>query len=94
MARFFDAQAALANLRGNPIHPIRPIPASETPENCTNSMNSTGPCADAFEEPAAILEFDAALKRPLAEARAARAQGFGSVIEFRAALSKKGNRDD
>ncbi len=50
MARFFDAQAALAKLKGNPIHPIRPIPVSETPENCTNRMNSTAPSLNAFAE--------------------------------------------
>lgn len=44
------------------------------------------PDLDAFDERAAIIEFDAGLSRDRAEDMAAKAQGYGNVVEFRAAV--------
>lgn len=88
MARFFDAQAALAEIQADPIHAIRPISANSEPKNRTNSMNSISPDLDEFEERADIIEFDAGLSRREAEDVAARAQGCGDVVEFKATLKK------
>ena len=93
MARFFDAQAALAEIQRDPIRPIRPTSGTETQRNSTNSTNRVPPDTDAFEERAAIAEFDGGLTRREAETLAARAQGYDNVVQFRAAL-KEGGRDD
>ena len=85
MARFFDAQAALAEIQGSPIPPIRPTSAVETGRNSTNSTNRVPPDTDAFEERAAIIEFDGGLTRREAEDLAAKAQGYRDVLEFRTA---------
>ena len=86
MARFFDAQAALVALQGDPIHPIHPIPADR---NRTNSTNRVPPDLDAFEERAAIIEFDGGLQRRQAEDLAARAQGFDNVVDLRAVMTDR-----
>ena len=49
---------------------------------------ATLPDVDAFEERAAIIEFDAGLSRRDAGALATKAQGYGTVAEFRAAHEK------
>lgn len=46
------------------------------------------PDIDAFEERAAILEFEAGLTRREAEDRAAQAQGFRDAENFRQALAE------
>jgi len=83
MARYFDAAAALAELREDPIRPIHP---TEEPNCRTNRVNRVPPDTDAFEERAAIAEYDGGLARGDAEDLAARAQGFGNVVGFRAAV--------
>ena len=81
MGRYFDTQAALAEIRDNPIHPIHPIPEADEPKNRTNRTNRVPPVGekrpdhDAFEERAAIIEFDAGLPPTQAEDLAAQAQG-------------------
>lgn len=86
MARYFDAQAALSEIRTNPIHPIHPIPEEEASENRTNRVNRVPPDRENFEERAAIIEFDAGLSRRRAEDMAAQAQGYDNVIEFEEAV--------
>lgn len=86
MARYFDAQAAFAEIRTNPIRPIHPIPEEETSKNRTNRVNRVPPDPEIFEERAAIIEFDAGLSRRRAEDMAAKVQGYGKVVEFRAAV--------
>ena len=92
MARFFNAQAALAKIQGDPIHPIHTIPNVSEPENRTNSTNRVPPNNDAFEERAAIAEFDGGLMRCEAEQLAAQAQGFDNVVAFYAAQAKSKSR--
>lgn len=87
MARFFDANAALAKLQSNAIHPIRPIPSASGAKNRANSTNRVPPSLESFEERAAIIEFDAGMSRTQAECLAAECQGFGSVVEFRRAAA-------
>ncbi len=95
MGRYFDAQAALAEMRDNPIHPIHPISGDQDPKNRANSTNRVPPVGekhpdlDAFEERAAIIEFDAGLPRKQAEDLAAKAQGFDNVVAFGAAMKGK-----
>ncbi|WP_306112799.1 MULTISPECIES: hypothetical protein [unclassified Roseovarius] len=86
MARYFDAQAALAEIKGSPIHPIHPIQEGDEARNRTNRVNRVPPDPEIFEERAAIIEFDAGLSRDRAEDMAAKAQGYGNVVEFRAAV--------
>ena len=50
-------------------------------------MTSPVPDIDAFEERAAILEYDAGLTRKKAEDRAAQAQGFKNAEHFRQVLA-------
>ena len=90
MSRYFDAKAALSRVRANPIRPIHPIPDCGGRQNSTNSMNRVPPNADAFEERAAIAEFDGGMTRDEAEAFASNLQGYDNVIMFKAAL--KNNR--
>ena len=85
MGRYFDAQAALAEIQGSPIHPIHTIPNAETARNRTNSTNRVPPDLEIFEERAAICEFDGGLSRVEAERLAAECQGFDNVVAFRAA---------
>lgn len=94
MARYFDAQAALAEVQGHPIDPIHPIPDGKTPKNRTNRMNRVPPDMEIFEERAAICEFDGGLSRADAEDLAAQSQGYENVIAFRAAqsISKEGTK--
>ena len=69
MARFFDAQAALAEIQGSPIHPIHPTPEAETGRNSTNGMHRIPPDLESFEERAAIIELaaEAGLSMPTAD---------------------------
>ena len=85
MGRYFDAQAALAEIQGSPIHPNRPIPSAENTRNRTNSTNRVHPDLEIFEERAAIAEFDGGLSRVEAERLAAECQGYGNVVAFRVA---------
>lgn len=86
MARYFDARAALAEIKGSPIHAIHPIPGGKDIRNRTNRTNRVPPDPEIFEERAAIIEFDAGLSRRRAEDMAAQAQGYDNVIAFRAAV--------
>ena len=86
MARYFDAQAALAEIRTNPIHTIQPIPDGKEPRNRTNRVNRVPPDPESFEERAAIIEFDEGLPRSAAEDMAAQAQGYNNVVEFQEAV--------
>ncbi len=88
MARFFDAQAALAEIQDSPIHPIDPISEPDARENRTNGVNRVLPDVDNFEERAAIAEFDGNISRVQAEDMAARAQGYDNVVAFKAAVKK------
>lgn len=94
MARYFDAQAALAEIQAHPISPIHPICGSEASKNRTNRTNRVPPDPDAFEERAALIEIDAGLSRRQAEDMAAKAQGYDNVIAFSAAvqLTQEGDR--
>ncbi len=83
MARYFNARLALAQIEGNPIHPIRPTASAQ---NRANRANRAPPDLETFEERAAIIQFDGGEPRYVAEDLAARAQGFGTVIEFRSAI--------
>ena len=89
MARYFDAQFALAQIQGDPIHPIHTIPAKSGAENRTNSTNRVPTNVEFFEERAAIAEFDGGLTRGDAEDLAAQAQGYDKVFAFKAALTSK-----
>ena len=92
MGRYFDANAALAEIQGDAIHPIHTIPEVSEAKNRTNSTNSTPPTVGYFEERAAIAEFDGGLTRDAAEHLAARSQGYDNVVEFRAAHTKSIHR--
>ena len=70
MARFFDAKAALAQIRSNPIHAIHPTSEELSARNRTNRVNRVPPDVEIFEERAAIIEFDGGLARAEAEALA------------------------
>ena len=59
--------------------------APDTPEFSRRREN---PDTDAFEERAAICEYDGGLSRPDAEQLAARGQGYENVVAFRAAQMK------
>ena len=83
MGKYFDAQAALAEIQGSPIHPIHPIPSAENARNRTNSTNRVPPDLEIFEERAAICEFDGGLSRADAEQLAAECQGYDNVVAFR-----------
>ena len=52
------------------------------------ALTTPGPDLDAFEERAAICEYDGGLERARAEQIAAEDQGYGTVIDFMAALRK------
>ena len=86
MARYFDAQAALAEIQGSPIHPIHPIPTEHGAKNRANRVNRVPPDPEIFEERAAIIQFDAGLSRRRAEDMAAQAQGYDNVIAFQKAV--------
>lgn len=89
MSRYFDAHAVLAEMEGNPIHPIRPIPDEDTAKkSSTNRVNRVPPDVEIFEERAAIAEYDSGLSRADAEQLAAQCQGFENVVAFRAAQRK------
>ena len=88
MSRYFDAQAALAEIQGYPISPIHPIPDAETDRNRVNRMNRVPPNVEIFEERAAITEYDGGLSRADAEQLAAQCQGFENVVAFREAQRK------
>ena len=85
MSRYFDAQAALAEIQGDPISSICPIPDAETRRNRVNRMNRVPPDVEIFEERAAIAEYDGGLSRADAEQLAAQSQGFENVVAFKAA---------
>ena len=91
MSRYFDAQAALAEIQGDPISPICPIPDAETRRNRVNRMNRVPPDVEIFEERAAIAEYDGGLSRADAEHLAAKSQGFDNVVAFTAAQTKPTN---
>lgn len=88
MARYFDAQAALAEIQTSPIRPNHPISDAETDTIRVNSTNRVPPDTDAFEERAAICEYDGGYSREHAEDLAARSQGYNNVVAFRAAQQK------
>ena len=94
MSRYFDAQAALAEIQGNPISPICPIPDAEPIRNRVNRMNRVTPNVEIFEERAAIAEYDGGLSRSDAEQLAAQCQGFENVVAFRAAQRKSETQND
>ena len=85
MSRYFDAQAALAEMQGYPIDPIHPIPDDNTPKNRTNRTNRVLPDTEIFEERAAIAEINGGLTRAAAEDLAAQSQSYENVVAFRAA---------
>jgi hypothetical protein len=85
MSRYFDAHAVLAEMEGNPTHPIRPIPDEAIAQNSTNRANRVPPDVEIFEERAAIAEYDGGLSRADAEQLAAQCQGFENVVAFKAA---------
>jgi hypothetical protein len=60
--------------------------------SCVISVNSVMPL-EAFEERAAIMEFDGGLTRRKAEDTTARARGFRNVIDFRERLRKATGRE-
>lgn len=62
----------------------------------TLPLDHSTPDQDAFEERAAIAEFDGGLTREAAEIFAAQCQGYDNVVDFRKAqqLSKQGNRNE
>jgi hypothetical protein len=91
MSRYFDAKAAFARVRHNPIRPIHPNPNCDERQNSTNSVNRVPPDVDAFEERAAIVEYVAGMTRIEAEDFAAQLQGFDNVISFKAAIRKPPN---
>jgi hypothetical protein len=91
MGRYYDASAALAEIQGNPIHPIHTIPVACEAQNRTNSTNRVPPNIENFEERAAIAEFDGGLTRSEAEELAAKSQGFGNVLEFERAVAPDTN---
>jgi len=88
MARYFDAQAALAEVQTHPIDPIHPISDGQTAKNRTNSTNRVPPDIEIFEERAAIAEYDCGPSRADAEDLAAQSQGIENVVAFRAAKTK------
>ncbi|MEP2027162.1 MAG: hypothetical protein ABJI96_00475 [Paracoccaceae bacterium] len=88
MSRYFDAHAVLAEMEGNPIHPIQPIPEKVTAKNSTNRVNRVPPDVEIFEERAAIAEYDGGLSRADAEQLAAQCQGFENVVAFKVAQRK------
>ena len=90
MSRYFDAQAALAEIQGDPIHPNRPNPIDETPKIRTISTNRVPPDLEIFEERAAIAEYDGGLSRADAEQVAAECQGYENIIAFKAAQRRGG----
>jgi len=60
------------------------------------SVRNENPDTDAFEERAAICEYDGGLTRADAERLAAQGQGYDNVVAFRAAQMKstKGSEND
>ena len=88
----FDADAALAEIRSRRSDPATPAtPATvRTTEAQTVAAIATvaGPDPDAFEERAAIHEFDGGMTRPDAEDMAARAQGFDDAAAYRSAVDR------
>ena len=57
-----------------------------------NDFKTSGPDIDAFEERAAIAEFDGGLTRREAETMAAQSQGFRNVVKFKAAVENQRTR--
>ena len=94
MSRYFDAHAVLAEMEGNPIPPIRPIPDEDIAKNSTNRVNRVPPDVEIFEERAAIAEYEGGLSRTDAEQLAAQCQGFENVVAFKAAQKKAEKKHD
>ena len=65
---------------------------NENPDTAADnefSLRRENPDAEAFEERAAIAEFDGGLSHADAEQLAAQCQGFSNVIEFKAAQQRR-----
>lgn len=93
MARYFDAQAALAEIRTSPIRAIRPISESDTSKNRANRANRVPPDSDSFEERVAIIKYYAELSRCRAENIAIHAHCCDNVVAFRADLHSTQKRE-
>ena len=105
---WFDAQAALKKLElaastpaipANPAisaHPIQRRLAEIAKIATPKRQKQAAPDLDAFEERAAIAEFDDGLSRAEAEALTAKQQGHDNVVAFRAAEQSnlKGKTND
>ena len=96
---WFDAQAALkkmelqASTRAYPAISAQPNQPRLAEIARHIGQKRATPDLYAFEERAAIAEYDGGLSRPDAEQLAARGQGYENVVAFRAAQMKstKGN---
>ena len=105
---WFDARAALGKLELQPSTPatsatsatrapnLQPHVAEVADVAAPQPHNAEKPDTDAFEERAAICEFDGGLSRADAEDLAAKSQGFNNVVALRAAqlILTKGNEND
>ena len=70
----------------NPINPVPTIPTVPTENGRKHLASAIADRIDAFEERAAIMEFDGNLSRQHAETQAAREQGFEDADDLHAAL--------
>ena len=94
---WFDVQAALKQIEGGSACDTRDIATNDTKSAQTRASvadvanvatlvtSQNTPDTDAFEERAAIAEFDGGLTRSEAEDMAAKCQGYSNVVAFRAA---------
>lgn len=103
---WFDVQAALKKIEGGLAATPATFEA-EKPRNApfvadvadeatlhpSQNIQADAPDIDAFEERAAICEFDGGLSRADAEDVAAQSQGYDNVVAFRAAQNKRGTNN-
>ena len=97
---WFDVQAALNQIDGGSPCDTRDTATNGAKENPNRvdvadvadvaalATSENTPDTDAFEERAAICEFDGGLSRADAEDLAAQSQGYENVVAFRAAQTK------
>ncbi|MGJ8585427.1 MAG: hypothetical protein ACSHXD_15135 [Marinosulfonomonas sp.] len=102
---WFDVQAALSEIKGGKVATPATLATQQakTPQNRSNVADVANvatlhpseftPDTDAFEERAAIAEFDAGMSRADAEDFAAQGQGYDNVIAFRAAHQRKASNE-
>ena len=97
MSFVFDANTALAKLRsqraGTATPAITATVSGSAPEAVARKATIAGPDPGAFEERAAILEFEAGMTQAEAEDMAARSQGFDNASAYFVALAAKGVKE-